>query len=129
MKKVLFALMVGLATTFAFTSCSDSSDDEIGLSDVANSTFAPTSSAISEYNENNPSNQIQSYSVVFGATDYQLSLKQGGNTYSSTGNFKVENNKVILYNSSNEDYENYTFRGDGSKKIIDETFNIVLKKQ
>ena len=127
MKKVLFSLMIALASSLAFTSCS-SSDDDIALADIANSTFAAKSGEVKDYNEANPNNQIESYQIVFGATDFQLSLVQGGNTYTATGTFTVSGNKVVLA-SSNEDYNGYTFTGDGSKKIVDDLFKVTLKKQ
>ena len=127
MKKVLFSLMIALASSLAFTSCS-SSDDDIALADIANSTFAAKSGEVKDYNEANPNNQIESYQIVFGATDFQLSLVQGGNTYTATGTFTVSGNKVVLA-SSNKDYDGYTFTGDGSKKIVDDLFKVTLKKQ
>ncbi|MBP3467158.1 MAG: hypothetical protein J6K01_06045 [Paludibacteraceae bacterium] len=127
MKKVLFSLMIALASSLAFTSCS-SSDDDIALADIANSTFAAKSGEVKDYNEANPDNQIESYQIVFGATDFQLALVQGGVTYSATGTFSVSGNKVVLA-SSNEDYDGYTFTGDGSKKIVDDLFKVTLKKQ
>lgn len=127
MKKVLFALMVALATTLSFTSCSDD-DDEIALGDVANSTFTATSSSLSTYNEGkSDALKVSAYTIVFGATDFQLSITQGGNTATASGTFAVASNKVTL-TSSDEDYNGYTFTGDGDNKIIDDLFGITLKK-
>ena len=127
MKKVLFSLMIALASSLAFTSCS-SSDDDIALADIANSTFAAKSGEVKDYNEANPNNQIESYQIVFGATDFQLFIVQGGVSTVASGTFTVAGNKVVLA-SENEDYNGYTFTGDGNKEIVDDLFKIELKKK
>ena len=127
MKKVLFSLMIALASSFAFTSCSDD-DDDITLGDVANSTFVASNSELKDFNEANPSNQIESYQIVFGATDFQLFIVQVGVSTVASGTFTVAGNKVVLA-SENEDYNGYTFTGDGNKEIVDDLFKIELKKK
>lgn len=130
MKKVLFALMVALATTFSFTSCNDD-DEDFTLSDIANNTFAATESALETYNAAFPTNALKSFVIAFGATDFQCTIvPKTGSTQTFTGDFKVENNKIIAYNVSDSDFEGATLTIKSAKKIIVEAMGYLeLKKQ
>ncbi len=130
MKKVLFALMVALATTFSFTSCNDD-DEDFTLSDIANSTFEASESALEAFNTAYPANALKSFVIAFGATDFQCTMvDQNNNTTVYTGKFKVENNKVVAYDVNSNDFEGATFTIKSAKKIlVDLLGGLELKKQ
>lgn len=112
MKKVLFALMVALATTLSFSSCSDS-DEEIGLTDLLGSTFEGTFEDMGT-----------TFSITFAnSTEYTFTTSDG-----NSGTFTVANNTVTLtYTAGAASGTSETMTGDGHKKLIYQ--GITLKKQ
>ncbi len=82
MKKILFALMVALATTLSFTACSDD-DDEITAADFLNTKFEGSIPDIGKC------------IFSFGASDYQLSGE-----ISESGTYSVANS-TITFTASN----------------------------